>query len=566
MSAIQDDINAIRRAVYGKDVREAIADGIEQCYTDVSSAATLADTAASNANTAAIAASAAAEMIPEDYTELIDTTNTLTNDLNSEIARASAAENSLSGRATSLENRTTSLETVVDTLNQGGLVIEDEVIANNVQSWLNAHPEATTSVEDGSITQAKFANELTLKAIKDYVTPEMFGAVGDGTTDDTQSLQDAIDYGFTNKKEVHLTQKYAITQSLTIQGVSSTTTGKGAQIIGNGYARIIAKAAISSILEFSPATDTRAYGITIKDIYLDGNNNATNGINSAYAVAGCVFENITISQCTNGLHINKNCYYNNFRVIRMYHCTSYGILLENGTNTSNIFEKCYVDTCENAYRITGIYSTMISCCADVISGTVFDLVSFSGALIGCGSESKTFTCMIRAANNSNAILCGGYYFGNPTLANYYFVLETASRISIHNCRINYMTADSSSGALYSMGASCRLNLQETVIYRPFNGTNHANGSAITRINTAVETKTLDVTLDENNEATLTGISAASYSILDAYSSNQSGWRIIPYRSSSTAWKVKVCSSNEYFPTISDKNFTLVVRYVKLSGI
>lgn len=41
--AIARDITAIRTAVYGVEVREAIADGIEQCHEDSKSAATTAD-------------------------------------------------------------------------------------------------------------------------------------------------------------------------------------------------------------------------------------------------------------------------------------------------------------------------------------------------------------------------------------------------------------------------------------------------------------------------------------------------------------------------------------------
>ena len=44
--AISDRVTAIRTAVYGKDVREAIAGGIEECYSDVTNGVTLADAAA----------------------------------------------------------------------------------------------------------------------------------------------------------------------------------------------------------------------------------------------------------------------------------------------------------------------------------------------------------------------------------------------------------------------------------------------------------------------------------------------------------------------------------------
>jgi hypothetical protein len=55
----------------------------------------------------------------------------------------------------------------------------DEAVSN----WLDDHPEATTTVQDGSITVAKLHDSL-----KAFVTPEMFGAVGDGVTDDTNAL------------------------------------------------------------------------------------------------------------------------------------------------------------------------------------------------------------------------------------------------------------------------------------------------------------------------------------------------------------------------------------------
>ena len=48
----------------------------------------------------------------------------------------------------------------------------------------------------------------------DIVTPEMFDAVGDGVTDDTQAIQDAFDYAKANKKDFILTKLYKITDTL----------------------------------------------------------------------------------------------------------------------------------------------------------------------------------------------------------------------------------------------------------------------------------------------------------------------------------------------------------------
>ena len=52
-STIDTLIQKIRTAIYGKEVRDAIADGISTCYTDVSQGKTLIDGAVETANTAA---------------------------------------------------------------------------------------------------------------------------------------------------------------------------------------------------------------------------------------------------------------------------------------------------------------------------------------------------------------------------------------------------------------------------------------------------------------------------------------------------------------------------------
>ena len=48
-----------------------------------------------------------------------------------------------------------------------------------VDAWLEAHPEATTTVQDESLAYNKM-----IKGTFGFVMPEMFGAVGDGTTND----------------------------------------------------------------------------------------------------------------------------------------------------------------------------------------------------------------------------------------------------------------------------------------------------------------------------------------------------------------------------------------------
>lgn len=71
----------------------------------------------------------------------------------------------------------------------GGLPT-DEQTSDAVTSWLNAHPEATTTVTDESLTSKKL-----VKGTLGFVTPEMYGAIGDGVNDDTLSIQAAFDSG-----------------------------------------------------------------------------------------------------------------------------------------------------------------------------------------------------------------------------------------------------------------------------------------------------------------------------------------------------------------------------------
>ena len=56
--------------------------------------------------------------------------------------------------------------------------------ASAINNWLDDHPEATTTVQDGSLTYKKLVT-----GTMGFVTPEMFGAVGDGVTDDTTAIE-----------------------------------------------------------------------------------------------------------------------------------------------------------------------------------------------------------------------------------------------------------------------------------------------------------------------------------------------------------------------------------------
>ena len=68
----------------------------------------------------------------------------------------------------------------------------DEQTEDAVTKWLDKHPESTTTVQKGSIMEEKISVDFLLWIKKDYVTPEMFGAVGDGEHDDSDAFFKAI--------------------------------------------------------------------------------------------------------------------------------------------------------------------------------------------------------------------------------------------------------------------------------------------------------------------------------------------------------------------------------------
>lgn len=95
-----------------------------------------------------------------------------------------------------------SLAEQIDKLNEGGLNIKDDVIAADVSNWLDEHPEATTTVQDGAITETKIAAEFLPYISNSYITPQMFGAKGDGVSDDTESIASCFAYARAQKSVI----------------------------------------------------------------------------------------------------------------------------------------------------------------------------------------------------------------------------------------------------------------------------------------------------------------------------------------------------------------------------
>lgn len=61
-----------------------------------------------------------------------------------------------------------------------------------IEEVMEEHPEWWPRVQDGAITSAQINSEFLNEIENPYITPQMFGAVGDGITDDTDAIQNCI--------------------------------------------------------------------------------------------------------------------------------------------------------------------------------------------------------------------------------------------------------------------------------------------------------------------------------------------------------------------------------------
>lgn len=212
----------------------------------------------------------------------------------------------------------------LDTLNQGGLNLKEDFIGTQVNEWLNEHPEATTTVQDGSLTELKMHPDFLPYIKNNYVTPEMFGAKGDGVTDDTRAIKDAI-ASVTLGDVIFFSKKYFVTDTIKVD--------KRIKLCGNyaygnnetadGYD------ASGSVIEWGGEANKDIIVLnkeaSMSDIVIDGNSTTTSNTPSVMGENSdsnpSIFE--VLKEGINGLVLNGANHYINNVVVK--HCSNIGV-------------------------------------------------------------------------------------------------------------------------------------------------------------------------------------------------------------------------------------------------
>lgn len=142
-----------------------------------------------------------------------------------------------------------------------------EEIGEAVEEWLDDHPEAITTVQDFSLTWEKM-----VKGEMGFVTPEMFGAAGDGETDDSAKLQEAILFCQEHKVILDGQGKTYAVSDIVNAGVE--TKDSGPYITGNIYFRNAKLFVLASDTKYCSAINIfTAAGtlVILENIQIDGN-------------------------------------------------------------------------------------------------------------------------------------------------------------------------------------------------------------------------------------------------------------------------------------------------------
>lgn len=154
MSKIGEYLNKIKTAIYGREVRDAIHDSIKECYTDVTSGATLANTASDKANAATEKANTAAS-----------NADTATANANSAANLANTAASNADNKAALADKAATDANAATESANAAASNATDKAaLADTAATGATAAMNSANTAASNANNKATLADEATANA------------------------------------------------------------------------------------------------------------------------------------------------------------------------------------------------------------------------------------------------------------------------------------------------------------------------------------------------------------------------------------------------------------------
>lgn len=219
----------------------------------------------------------------------------------------------------------------------------DAQAEKTIKDWLDDHPEATTTVQDKSLTEEKLTDEFRLRTVNNYVTPEMYGAVCDGVTDDSKALQLACDSGIpvVIDKDIAIASTVEVKTSVEIKANASVNIIADVDgfkmvgtktLCGNGNINVRVDGYTSSVVLIDAGRYAKVLDVNINGYFYSNQEGvgikiASDTGNSAY----CVVDRTSILGFMYGVYMKKGEYYwnNNHEIKTQTSFCSNSVRVEN---------------------------------------------------------------------------------------------------------------------------------------------------------------------------------------------------------------------------------------------
>jgi hypothetical protein len=283
--------------------------------------------------------------------------------------------------------------------------------------------------------------------LKDAVSVKDFGAVGDGTTDDTAAVQAAVTYCIANNKDLSVDGNCRLTASVNVDRlVDGAAFDQYFTIFSNsggGFTVSTAIAMLSSSIAFSTAPVTQL--IRFSNLYFRSTDNSLN----AYVLNNARFLRTRFDECTFAkikLLTATAVYTQSIYLVGCNVRRYAGIFFNSGALTYDLkIINCLVEAGGgDAFKIKNpVGCAFIGSTIEGISGTA---ISYDGAqgldVTGCYFEANSLdidgTFGGTSVSNSYGVCLNGNYFSNSTTTYTVKWYNIYGGVSIGNWHIGYM--------------------------------------------------------------------------------------------------------------------------------